>query len=109
SVWLSLGDEFIDNGLLEFIPGSHKMCFDSKQFDDRSNFRDDLVENQEIIARRVHFNLEKGDVVIFHAKTLHSAQKNKTLRTKFSFVYSVRATSNLPIKNTRSDYKEVPL
>ncbi|VAW71769.1 Protein involved in biosynthesis of mitomycin antibiotics/polyketide fumonisin, partial [hydrothermal vent metagenome] len=41
SVWLSLGDEFIDNGLLEFIPGSHKMCFDSKQFDDRSNFRDD--------------------------------------------------------------------
>jgi len=109
SVWLSLGNETIDNGLLEFIPSSHKMRFDQEQFDKNSTFRKDLEKNKKIIAKRVHYNLEKGDVVIFHAKTLHSSQKNHTENIKFSFVYSLRATSNLPIKKTRSDFKEVVL
>jgi phytanoyl-CoA hydroxylase len=46
SVWLSLGDEFLDNGLLEFIPGSHKMNFDSNRFDENSNFLDENNENK---------------------------------------------------------------
>jgi phytanoyl-CoA hydroxylase len=109
SVWLSLGDEFLDNGLLEFIPGSHKMTFTPDQFDEKSGFRDDLPQNRAIIAKRVHFDLKKGDVVLFHAKTLHYAHKNNTDTPKISFVYSVRALSNRPIPNTRSDYREVAL
>ena len=109
SVWLSLGNESLDNGLLEFIPGSHKMNFVSEQFDERSSFRDDLVLNQEIISKRVHHNLNKGDVVIFHSKTLHHAHQNKTDETKISFVYSLRGISNTPIAGTRSDFKEISL
>lgn len=109
SVWLSLGDEFLENGLLEFIPGSHKMSFSPGQFDERSSFRDDLVQNQELISKRVHYNLHKGDIVLFHAKTLHYAHQNETDRAKISFVYSLRAASNKPIKNTRSDFREVVL
>lgn len=109
SVWLSLGDECLDNGLLEFIPGSHKMSFLPEQFDSRSSFRDDLPQNQDIIAKRVHHDLHKGDVIIFHAKTLHHAYQNKTDKPKISFVYSLRGVSNKPVPNTRSDYKEVVL
>ena len=109
SVWLSLGDEFLDNGLLEFIPGSHKMNFTSEQFDERLSFKEELSKNQEIISKRVHCNLEKGDIVLFHAKVLHYAHKNKTDKAKISFVYSLRAKSNLPLKNTRSNYKEIIL
>ena len=109
SVWLSLGNESLDNGLLEFIPGSHKMHFVPEQFDERSSFRDDLVLNQEIISKRVHHNLNKGDVVIFHSKTLHHAHQNKTDETKISFVYSLRGISNTPIAGTRSDFKEISL
>jgi phytanoyl-CoA hydroxylase len=109
SVWLSLGDEHLENGLLEFIPGSHKMHFSPEQFDDLSSFRDDLPQNRDIIAKRVHFNLEKGDIVLFHAKTLHYANKNDTDTPKISFVYSVRGISNKPIPNTRSDFREVTL
>lgn len=109
SVWLSLGDEFLQNGLLEFIPGSHKMTFSADQFDERSSFRDDLEKNKEIISKRVHYNLQKGDIVLFHAKTLHYAHQNETDKTKISFVYSLRGTSNKPIKGTRSDFKEVIL
>lgn len=109
SVWLSLDDETINNGLLEFIPFSHKIKFDKNQFDEKNNFRDDCSKNKELIKTAVHSNLQKGDIVLFHCKTLHHANKNSTLKTKFSFVYTVRAKSNTPIKNTKSDFKEINL
>ncbi len=109
SVWLSLGDEFLENGLLEFIPGSHKMSFRRDQYDSHLTFRDDLEENKALIATRTHCELHKGDVVLFHAKTLHYAHHNSTDRPKISFVYTLRAQSNLPIKGTLSNFKEVVL
>lgn len=109
SVWLSLGQEHLDNGLLEFIPNSHTMHFSKTQFDKDSNFLDAHPLNQELIKSKVHTNLNQGDVVLFHCKTLHHASKNITEKAKISFVYTVRAQSNLPVKGTRSDFKEVIL
>lgn len=109
SVWLSLGDEFLENGLLEFIPGSHKMIFDKSRFDEVDNFLDNNEENIELVKTRTSKNLSKGDVVLFHCKTLHHASKNHTDNAKISFVYTVRAKSNKPLVNTRSDFKEVIL
>ena len=107
SVWLSLDDEFLENGLLEFIPKSHKMKFIKEQFDEKSNFLDE--KNKELIKTKVSKNLQKGDIVLFHCKTLHHANKNQTNKPKISFVYTVRAKNNNPIANTRSDFKEVIL
>ena len=109
SVWLSLDDEYIENGLLEFIPGSHKLKLEIEQFDEKSNFLDENSKNKEIIKNRVHTDLKKGDIVLFHCKTLHHAGKNKSDKAKISFVYTTRAKSNKPIANTRSDFKEVIL
>ncbi|MDZ7817890.1 MAG: phytanoyl-CoA dioxygenase family protein [Aliarcobacter sp.] len=109
SVWLALGDEFLENGLLEFIPASHKMEFSKDRFDEASNFLDENQENIELIHKRTYTNLQKGDVVLFHCKTLHHANKNSTDKPKISFVYTVRAASNNPTNNTRSDFKEVIL
>jgi len=109
SVWLSLDDETLSNGLLEFIPQSHKLDFDKSRFDKRSNFLDEHEENKQLIKTAVHSNLQKGDVVLFHCKTLHHANKNTTSKEKISFVYTVRACENKPQKDTISDYKEVIL
>lgn len=109
SVWLSLGDEYLDNGLLEFIPGSHNMTFSQEQFDEQSSFREDLPENKKIISQRKHQKLHQGDVVLFHAKTLHYAHLNSSNDAKISFVYSVRGLSNLPLEGTRSDFREYVL
>ena len=109
SVWLSLGDEFLENGLLEFIPKSHKINFNQERFDENSNFLDDNEDNKKLIKTKVSKNLKKGDIVLFHCKTLHHASKNTTDSAKISFVYTVRAQSNKPLKNTRSDYKEIIL
>lgn len=109
SIWLSLDDEFLENGLLEFIPKSHKMSFEKSSFDGASNFLDENDNNKKLIETRVHQNLKKGDIVLFHCKTLHHASKNHTDKAKISFVYTVRGEKNLPLKNTRSDFKEVIL
>ncbi len=109
SVWLCLDDEYLENGLLEFIPGSHKLDFEKDQFDKNSNFLDEHAKNKELIKKRVHQNLYKGDVVLFHCKTLHHASKNMSKKNKISFVYTVKALSNDAIKNTRSDDKEILL
>ena len=109
SVWLCLDDEYLENGLLEFIPGSHKINFEKDQFDKNSNFLDEHAKNKELIKKRVHQNLYKGDVVLFHCKTLHHASKNMSKKNKISFVYTVKALSNDAIKNTRSDDKEILL
>ena len=73
------------------------------------NFLDSHPKNIELIKTKAHTNLQKGDVVLFHCKTLHHASKNVTDKAKISFVYTARASSNKPTNNTRSDFKEVIL
>jgi len=110
SVWLALDEENSDNGVLEFIPGSHKMNFIPSQFDEKEYFSDSHKENQEIIAKKVSYSLQKGDVVLFHCKLLHRANRNSTDEPKISFVYTVKGCSNKAIEGTRSsEFKEVPL
>ena len=110
SVWLALNSENAKNGVLEFIPKSHKIKFSQDSFDKKSFFRDDYEGNKEYINSKVSFNLEKGDVVLFHCELLHRANANKTDENKISFVYTVKGISVKAIKGTRSsEYKEIKL
>ncbi|WP_294958941.1 phytanoyl-CoA dioxygenase family protein [Sulfurovum sp.] len=110
SVWLALDEENSDNGVLEFIPGSHRMAFTAGQFDEKEYFSNSLEENQPLISTKVSNRLQKGDVVLFHCKLLHRANRNMTDEPKISFVYTVKGCSNKAIEGTRSTaYEEVPL
>ncbi len=110
SIWLALGEENSQNGVLEFIPGSHKMSFKSEQFDDKEYFKDDYRENVSLIETKVSTTLEKGDIVIFHSLLLHRANKNITDRPKISFVYTVKGGSTKAIEGSRSSaYPEILL
>ena len=110
SVWLALDEEYSDNGVLEFIPGSHKMTFAPDQFDEKEYFKEEGEQNESLIRTKTSHPLQKGDVVLFHCKLLHRANKNMTNRPKISFVYTVKGASNRAIEGTRSsEYAEVPL
>ena len=110
SVWLALDSEHDKNGVLEFIPGSHKMAFEASQFDEKEYFSEDHSLNTTLIASKVSYDLEKGDVVLFHCKLLHRANRNATDKPKISFVYTVKGRSNQAISGTRStEYEEIPL
>lgn len=110
SVWLALGDEFDENGVLEFIPGSHKMRFSREQFEGKQYFSSTATENQALIETKTSTVLQKGDVVLFHGRLLHRANKNSTDKAKISFVYTVKGKNNKAIEGTRSSaYPEISL
>ncbi len=110
SVWLALDDEYSENGVLEFIPGSHRMKFGSDQFDEKEYFLEELDKNMPLIEQKVSTPLQKGDVVIFHSLLLHRANKNDTDKPKISFVYTVKGSSTKVIEGTRSaEYPEIKL
>jgi phytanoyl-CoA hydroxylase len=110
SVWLALDDEYSENGVLEFIPASHKMKFSTEQFDNKEYFLEDSKANKEIIAKKVSTDLHKGDVVIFHSLLLHRANKNSTDKPKISFVYTVKGLKTQAQEGSRSaKFSEITL
>ena len=110
SIWLALDSETSENGVLEFIPGSHVMNFTAEQFDKKEYFCEASALNKNILAKEISTDLHKGDVVIFHSLLLHRANKNSTNKTKISFVYTVKGAKTKAIEGSRSDaFTEIPL
>lgn len=61
-----------------------------------------------LIETKQSYNLNMGDVVIFHSKMLHRANANITDKPKLSFVYTVKGASVNVIQNSRSaQYSEI--
>lgn len=102
NAWIALGRETAENGCLQVIPGSHRQEFDRARFDNDVFFRSDLPENVPLIQSRQYVELEPGDVLFFHCKTLHAASRNQTTESKYSAVFTFRGADNLPLPNTRS-------
>jgi phytanoyl-CoA hydroxylase len=102
SVWIALGEERLENGGLMVIPGSHRLTYHARQFDDTKFFRADLPENQALIASRVPVVLHPGDVLFFHCLTLHAASRNLTAEPKLSVVFTFRGGDNRPVPGSRS-------
>jgi len=102
SIWLALDDEYSENGVLEFIPGSHKIKFKAEQFDEKEYFSKSYAPNQKIIKNKISTDLHKGDVVLFHSLLLHRANKNSTNKAKISFVYTVKGAKTKATEGTRS-------
>ena len=108
SVWLALEEENSENGVLEFIPASHKMEFNEEQFGDKEYFKTTHPLNMELIKKKVSRSLEVGDVVLFHCKLLHRANENRSKKPKISFVYTVKGKKTEVIKGSRSaEYPEI--
>ncbi|MGE3316559.1 MAG: phytanoyl-CoA dioxygenase family protein [Planctomycetaceae bacterium] len=110
SVWLALTSENVGNGCLQVIPGTHRMEFDRRRFDDDLFFRNDMSENQALIATRKFVELDPGDVLFFHCRTLHAATRNQSGATKVSVVFTFRPGDNPPISGSRStSLPEIPM
>lgn len=102
STWIALGSEAIENGALLVIPGSHKLNLEPGRFDAALFLRDDLEENEDLLSTALPVELEAGDVLFFHSKTLHAAGPNESDAVKRSIVFTYHAVDNEPIPQTRS-------
>lgn len=102
SAWLALVPETEQNGCLQVLPGSHRWQIRADQLDSESFFRSDLPENRALIAGRTFVELGPGDVLFFHALTLHGASRNHTRDVKYSVVFTFHNSDNPPILRSRS-------
>jgi phytanoyl-CoA hydroxylase len=102
SAWLALGHEFRENGCLGFIPGSHQLELGPERFEELAFLRPDHPENVRLIDTAVFPELEPGDVVFFHAQTLHAAGWNRTESIKWSLVFTYHRQDNHPLPDSRS-------
>ncbi len=110
SIWLALQKESNKNGVLEFIPKSHTISLKPEQFDEKEFFMSEFETNLELISKKVSFDLEAGDIVLFHCELLHRANANLSNEDKISFVYTVKGKSVNALPNSRSDnFDEVEL
>lgn len=110
SIWLALDNEYNENGVLEFIPGSHKMTFTAEQFDEKEYFREESPQNIPLIDSKVSTTLQRGDVIIFHSLLLHRANKNETDTPKIALVYTVKGSKTKAIEGSRSaEFPEIEL
>jgi phytanoyl-CoA hydroxylase len=110
SVWLALDEEHSQNGVLEFIPASHTMKFSAEQFGEKEYFDPEHPLNKALIETKKSTTLSRGDVVLFHCKLLHRANKNSTDKAKISFVYTVKGERTKVLKGSRSaEYPEILL
>lgn len=110
SIWLALGEENSENGVLEFIPTSHKQPFTQEQFGEKEYFKEDHEKNRELIKNKVSTFLNMGDIVLFHCRLLHRANQNRTSKAKLSFVYTVKGLKTKALQGSRSaEYREILL
>lgn len=110
STWLALGPENEQNGGLLVIPGSHRERFELGQFDAALFLRTDIQENEALLQRVQPIELDAGDMLFFHSRTLHAAGQNTSEVVKRSLVFTYRAADNQPIPETRSAvYEDIPV
>lgn len=110
STWLALGTENDRNGCLLVMPGSHRLELDPGRFDASLFLRTDIDANADLLATVTPVELEAGDVLFFHSRTLHAAGQNNSESIKRTLVYTYRAEGNEPIPETRSAiYQDIPV
>lgn len=102
SVWLALGPEHEENGCLWLVPGSHRLAFGPKQYDEALFLRPDHEDSGKLLEKKIPAELDEGDVLFFHCRTLHAAGANRTELTKYAAVFTYHAADNRALPGTRS-------
>jgi phytanoyl-CoA hydroxylase len=110
NAWLALGPEDATRGGLQVIPGSHGLALPATRFDEAQFLREDLPENQPLLAQARSLDLDRGDVLFFHCRLLHAADRNRSAGIKRSLVFTYNRRGNAPVPDTRSArLAEIPL
>ncbi|MHB1528423.1 MAG: phytanoyl-CoA dioxygenase family protein [Acidiferrobacteraceae bacterium] len=110
TAWLALTPEGRENGCLRLLPGSHRRPLATTQLDERLFLRAEGPQVQAWFDRQEAACLAPGDLLLFHALTLHSAGRNETAHAKLSLVFTYKGRDNKPLPGSRSSARpEVPL
>jgi ectoine hydroxylase-related dioxygenase (phytanoyl-CoA dioxygenase family) len=101
--WTALDDATIDNGCLQYVPGSHKwgLLEAPKLAGDMDGLLAYLTEEQKAQFTPVPIELKKGYATFHHPLMVHGSQANRSERSRRAFVLNVFADGT--ISNTNDE------
>lgn len=100
SAYIAVDRATRENGCLQVIRGSHKLGrIEHVLAGDQAGA--DLERVDQILRRHelVHVEMEPGDVLFFHANTLHRSDQNRSDNPRWSMICCYNARSNDPYKD----------
>uniref|UniRef100_A0A6G1SMC9 Phytanoyl-CoA dioxygenase domain-containing protein 1 n=2 Tax=Aceria tosichella TaxID=561515 RepID=A0A6G1SMC9_9ACAR len=106
-IWLALDDATIENGCLEFIPGSHKWPL-ARRFvrTDNTKDGDDLLEWTAPVAnydesKFVKVPIKRGGLVLIHGLVVHRSAENRSDKSRWAYTFHAydKAKSRYSDKN----------
>ena len=102
--WCSLDDATVENGCLQYVPGSHRWGLLDKPnlAGDLLGIMDYLNEDQKKEFKPVHVEVKAGEAIFHHSLTLHGSGENKSNQARRAFVINafadgVRSDSDSPM------------
>ena len=110
NAWLALTAEHPENGCLRLLAGTHHTELPGDALDEHLFLRPEHPVFQALIARQHYARLEPGDVLFFHARSFHAADRNRSDRVKLSLVFTYKDGENRARPGTRSaNLPDLPL
>lgn len=100
--WCALDDATIENGCLQYVPGSHKWGLLPKPViaGDLQGIKDYLNEEQKKkFENPVYAPVKAGEAIFHHALTLHGSGENKSQQPRRAFVINAFADGVLSDSN----------
>jgi len=101
SAFIAVDPATRDNGCLQVIRGSHHCgridhVLTGEQAGANMERVNELLKRQEL----VYVEMDPGDVVFFHANTLHRSDQNKSQHPRWSMICSYNAARNNPYQDS---------
>ena len=90
SAWIALEDATPENGCLRVIPGSHLRKWDHASVRDARGFNNRISDDDLGDEQMIDVEMQRGDVLVFHDRLLHSSHPNRSGRDRWSFIPTYR-------------------
>ena len=99
SAWVAIDEATVENGCLEVIPGSHKVCLPSVRAPEGMLFPTMTDPTKFDVTKAVPIVLKPGEFILFNEKTLHHSAVNGSQKRRMGL--AVRVT--IPIVRVDHD------
>jgi hypothetical protein len=90
-----------ENGCLQLLKGSHKIGrVEHGRFGQQTGADPERVEVAKQRYEMIYFEAEPGDVLFFHANTLHASAPNTSDKSRWSLICCYNTKTNNPYKDS---------
>lgn len=88
SIWIAFDDATIENGCMQFLPGTHDRMRTVKLGGDEGFYNVKYQLEEEIDPDKiVDMEVKRGQFIIFTERCLHGSPPNKSDKDRFAFTY----------------------